>query len=73
MSLNSGFHQVSTNKLTEDELRMIAEYKARGGKITRLPPANVAESETVRATNESIAKKRKEFREKRRKGNSKQN
>jgi hypothetical protein len=66
MSLNSGFHQVSTNKITADEQRMIDEFFARGGRIEKCPPANAASNEAVRATNELVAQKRAEFRKNRR-------
>ena len=62
MSLNSGFHFVSTNTVSAADQALIDEFFARGGKVKHYQPANVAESETVRATNEHIAQKRKEFR-----------
>lgn len=65
MSLNSGFHYVSTNKITDDEQAMIDAFLANGGKVQKCLPANAVGNEAVRATNELVAKKRAEFRKKR--------
>lgn len=66
MSLNSGFHQVSTNQITAEEHAMIRDFLANGGRIQKCPPANAASNEAVRATNELVAQKRADFRKKRR-------
>lgn len=66
MSLNSGFHFVSTNVITPEEQAMIDAFFARGRKVQKCLPANAASNEAVRATNELVAQKRKEFRNKQR-------
>ncbi len=62
MTLGSGYTR--TRSKEDDDL--VKAFFAKGGKVTVCQPANVAESESVRATNELVAKQRKAFREKRR-------
>ena len=62
MTLGSGF--TKTRSKEDDDL--VKAYYAKGGKVTVFQPANCAESETVRATNELVARQRKAFREKQR-------
>lgn len=68
VTLNSGYSTaVSTkDKITQEERDAIAAFYANGGKVEYCPPAGVSGNETVRATNEFIAKKRREYRAKQR-------
>lgn len=66
-TLNSGFSTSPStpDKLTQEERDLIREFIAKKG-ITVLQPAAAASNEASRSTNELIAKKRKEFRQKQR-------
>lgn len=68
VTLNSGFSVAvsTTDKITKEEHDAIAAFYAAGGKVTKCPPAGASGNESVRATNEFIAKKRREFRAKQR-------
>lgn len=57
VTLNGGL----VNKLDPQEEKLIAEYLAKNS-VTKCPPAGVSGSETSRATNEFVAKTRREYR-----------
>lgn len=63
VTLNAGFSTSVEDKLSRQERDMIQEYLEKNGP-TDCPPALVAGGETCRATNEFVARKRREYRKK---------
>jgi hypothetical protein len=64
MSLNVGC-ETRKEVITADERAAIDNFLKQKG-VTQLPPAGLTGNEAVRATNELIARKRREFRAKQR-------